>query len=630
MPYGFDDFLQENQNNNREVFSSEIGSLNVVDHPTASRLFPGVSLSQSEHLSYFPFKLCHSLPVINKRGRCFTGTVLANSFASAVDQLIDVEHLISANGLTNHDRICGHIKAIKLDTGEIASEIAKVPSQAIPALALGCLFNRANSVKNIVNNHSQGKEVWGTSMECGHDWSEAYLLYEDKFIPFKEADGEMVRCVKSDHVLPFKNKPLAVCLGGVDKSVELWGVALTRTPADAGADILHFIAGRSREAASTKKVFYMPIHEYDNKALEVASATVESVIAEMASVSVLGETDADQNGEVHTILSDMTIMPSMSGHGHDIKTMHVSRGSAPKITGVTTPHHQYNQNSGGSSMVHAHTFAIPLRGKVPATASTPEEYASEIASLKEIGDLAVDELKKLLEKLQTTSTALATALDANERTRLAGELASINKEIAQIQAQTATEQQINAAIEDKKTAGELLTKAQADALVEAKAKELEEKAKQDRIATEKKASRLAKLKEAGIDPEYVIPEVTDKDGKPVTIGGRVEQFALDDTGDREYTINFQSWKAQRDAELKLKEVNATEEEKKAAALAAAAANGQQAAEAASAGKKSIILAAGAGPSEKTGEVANTKTDPVVGSKADWKRGKSRFQHLQKA
>lgn len=596
MPYNFDDFLQENQSG-LELFTSEVGSIEVVSIEKARNLFPNVVLSDSPHLSYFPYKLCHSLPKVNLRQRCFTGKVLQNSFASAVDQLLNIDHLISDNGISSEDKICGHIKAVRVGLGkELASEVAVCPTEPIPVIALGCLFNRARGIKSIIDNHNQGKEVWKISMECDHDWRDAYLRYDGKYIPIKEADPGMLQCIKRDRVLPFKDREMAVCLGGLEGKVDFWGAGLTKTPADKDAAIMHFIAAGSREVASKTKHFYMPFQMFsDEPEFEIASK-----IEEMASVSILGSTDDDESGHSHTILSDMTIMPT-GGHDHSIKTMHVKTGTKPEISGVTNTHYtrvQSPESGMTTEDVHAHTFSIQLKGKPKAPAdSTSEDGLPEMdsASLEDIMTL-----KEMLSKLNENLANLGKATTDADRNRILGEIANVEKDILTIENQTSIQERVEAEVKSKLEAGTLLSKEQVDQLVADKVKEATDTLKKENDAkaleAQKRAERLQKLTEAGIAAEYELEGLKDAEGKQMTISSYLPTLPVDAAGDTQFTINFNAWKAARDLQA--------EKEKKEAEAQQQVLNGK-AADAAGKPKTSIVLTPGGAPAGGSSkEVAN--------------------------
>lgn len=591
MSYDFDAFLEENSNS-LELFTSEVGAIEVVPVEKARDLFPNVVLSESPHLSYFPYKLCHSLPKVNLRQRCFTGKVLQNSFASAVDQLLNIDHMILDNGISTEDKICGHIKAVRVGLGkELASEMAICPIEPIPVIALGCLFNRAKGIKSIIENHNKGKEQWKVSMECDHDWRDAYLRYDGKYIPIKDADPGMLQCIKRDRVLPFKDRELAVCLGGLEGNVTFWGAGLTKTPADKDAAIMHFIAAGSREVASRTKHFYMPFQMFEN----VPDFEIASKIEEMASISVLGETDPSEDGHTHMVLSDMTIMPT-TGHDHMVKTMQVKTGTKPEITGITCTHCDRMMSSDGSGMmqesvsVHAHTFSLNLKGKkAPAETDSGDGLPEmDSASLEDIMTL-----KEMLKQLNESIASLGKATTDADRNRVLGEIADVQKDILTLENQTSVQERVEAEVKTKLEAGTLLRKEDVDKLVADKVAEatkaIKDEADAKALEVQKRTERAQKLIEAGISAKYELEGLTDAEGKPMTIESYLPTLPVDASGDTQFTINLNAWKQARDLQA--------EKEKKDAEAQQQALNGK-AADAASAANKpkpSIVLTPGGAP-----------------------------------
>lgn len=64
-----------------EVFSTELADVQSMTLDELKLTFPDAPLSHSQGVVYLPVKMCHSLPAVNKRKRCFTPQTLANSFA---------------------------------------------------------------------------------------------------------------------------------------------------------------------------------------------------------------------------------------------------------------------------------------------------------------------------------------------------------------------------------------------------------------------------------------------------------------------------------------------------------------------------------------------------------------------
>lgn len=516
---------------------SEVASITFCNAEIAKKDFGDIVLAESEHIAYFPFKLCHSMPKINKRGRAFMPKVLSNSFASALDQLIDIEHLIKSNNISKTDQITGFIKAIKFDgiAAEIASEtLTKIPTKPLPVKGLGALFLRADGAKDIVAEHNKHKN-WRVSMECAHDWEKAYFYYRDNFIPITEAEKGMIECIQQGKVKQFKGHDLVVCLGGLDHKVDFWGAAVTRTPADGDADIegniFSLVSGISKDVASTK-TFYMPLREYsvpkkdfteEKFALEIASK-----IEEIASIEILGQTDVAPDGHFHYILTDLTVLPA-NGHDHYSTKFSITPGTNPILTGVTDSHSCYsrNQSTGMEERsIHAHTVKLSLKkkfkiDKIPADAEDSKtELDSEdtTESMVEMNKYTVQEginmTKELLKLTQETNAAVVKLIAAKtdeERTKIGQEIASSNEKIAHLASKEVAEEEIKAAVDEKVKSGELLTKEQAEKLVADKQAEIEAKAKAEQEQKDKENARLELIKTSKINPDYLVGEVKASD-----------------------------------------------------------------------------------------------------------------------
>lgn len=522
---------------------SETASVNFCNAEIAKTEFGNIQLADSENIAYFPFKLCHSMPKINKRGRAFMPKVLANSFASALDQLIDVEHLIKTNKISDGDKITGFIKAIKFDGEpnlELANDSTIIPAKAIPVKGLGALFLRADGARDIVKEHNKHKN-WRVSMECAHNWDEAYFYYRDNLIPIADAEKGMIDCIHPGKVLPYKGHELAVCLGGLTNKVDFWGAAVTKTPADGDADIegkiFSLVSGISHDIASTKR-FYMPLKEYtvskkdyseDKLALEIASQ-----IEELASIGIIGQTDAAPDGHFHYILSDLTVMPA-SGHDHWGTKFSISPGTNPTLTGVTDNHSMYvrNPDTGLEERIaHTHLINLSLKKKFKVAGNTadsdvnnPAMDDSETSSEYTVSKGNEDMTKELLKLTQETNSLVAKLVSAKteeERTKIGQEIASSNEKIAKLAAQEVADEEITAAIDKKIESGELLTKDQVEKITADKVAEAEAKAKAESEQKEKENARIELIKTSNLNMDYLIGETKVSDllaGIPFDDGG---------------------------------------------------------------------------------------------------------------
>jgi len=607
-----------------ERMEAELSSVQSMTATQVKEMFPSVTFSDSDSVVYFPFKMCHSLPKRNARGRGFTPHVLHNSFASAVDSLVNFDHHLVDNGIgAESDIIIGHIKAAIFDSSKAGIEIANakaIPKEPIPLFGLGAIYLRHSSVPGMIQNHLKKKETWLTSMECGHKWSESCFLYEGEFIPLKDAEQGMLQCVGKNQVKPYKGKELTVCLGGLNSTVDFWGLGMTTQPADGDAEILAMIAASSMELASQKK-FFMPLRfertpivrdearkinpDDRRKAMELAHINVDKSINEMANLTILGETQPAEDGHTHQVLSDLTIVPS-NGHTHYSSTMNISRGTNPRLTGRTdTKCESYrDERDVYHEKVHLHLFDIALKGK-----ATPVN--GSLAPEEELANLSKEEAMSFLKTLQEVREAvgkLSTGNSANGGGN-ATEIASLTTKIDGLLQGEALKKAVEDGINEQITSGKLVKREVADAEKTTALQEAEAKAKAELEAVEKRQARLTELQGLGVALDYIYDEtLLGSDGKPLTIKGRIETIGFDANGESEY-------KRERVMLSTMFSASKTAAEEKAAkeTLEAAAANkGKEQAGANDNSIKSLktLLAVGSGPALGAGagtgkDTANT-------------------------
>lgn len=607
----------QQQLGDREFHSMEESDnkIELFDFEMAKNAFPEAKLCNSEHVAYFPFKLCHSIPRVNSRGRTFMPQVLQKSFHSLMDQCLDFEHELVDNNTTSRDRIIGHVKAVKFDGPVIeVSSAATLPKEPMPVTGLGCLYKRATGVNDIISETQKNPQKWRVSMECYHNWEQAYLWYNrDTLININEAPADMLDCISIDFVKKYKGKELAVCIGGMDKEIAFLGAALTTNPADSDAHILGFVAGINRELSSRKN-FFMPFRVFNGMAKEVASGSftardkiVEQTIKELANIVAVGQTDAGgMDKHVHDVLSDGTIMP-MNGHVHVIKTMHIMGGTGPMFSGVTDNVYEYavgavsNTQNDRQGVVHNHTWNISLKKKAKGTngtaASTPDmssvgnysqaDLASAIVTIGE-NEMKLQELMAVLAKEMASAGA---AEKPDEVKASLGRINELANKLDKMNAEEEFKSRLESEIEARLKAGTMITKEKADETIKAMQAVADEKLEVEKKRLEVIAARRNKCLTAGVNLDFEFDGVTNAEGKPVKVIDRLESFGCDDSGNREFDYNFALWK-------KIAE-QGVEEERRAAVLTLPnpSQNGtlQQVKEAASAGRLNTMHLAGGGP-----------------------------------
>lgn len=540
----------------REFMREEAASLNRITPEDVKKLFPNVELGNSSQLVYVPLKMCNSMPKRNARGRAFTPKTLSNSFASAKDASVNLDHETKKSG-GKADRFIGHIVASRFDPdGKYLPEEASasdkkvwIPPKPIPMLALAALNMRAEHVANMIEEHLSGKRKWHTSMECGHSMEEASFYYRGEFIPVKDAESGMRECVEKLAVRMFKGHELTLCLGGVDGHVDFWGMAMTPQPADNDSKVLAFMTSDVFAEAANKegKPFCFPLeskvfNDRENGE-KIPLVPVDTRDSELANIVVIGTTEP-ADGHTHDILSDGTVVPT-NGHSHYIANYNISRGTTPYYTGRTDL--CYMPVDGGATsydsprqtVAHMHLIDIALRGKAPAsdTIVLPEEsnHPELISELSNTLTLANGEaMDKLLAKILAVLSS--GKLDTAEAANLKTELANFNQT-------TMIKEAVQTEIANLVTAGELYKKADHDKAVADAAAEAKAKADAEIALEKKRAERREAIMGLGLNPEAELPALGGK-----KIGDYIGAFGVDPQSELSYGLAFESLKMMAEAE----------------------------------------------------------------------------------
>lgn len=597
MPFTKEDFLHnvKDRIGNTELFTSS-SSLSLLDKDDVSKFF-GVELSNSEGIAYVPVKMCHSLPTVNSRKRCFTPKTLRNSFASAIDSIVDIEHSLLSNKIgASNDRIVGHIKTAKFDpenklgTVELA-DIKSVPSEPAPLVSLVALYLRADGVNDIIDNHVKGKSEWKTSMECGHDWRDSYFYYRGEFIPFEDAPGQLLEGITAHNIKPYKGHEVAAVLGGLDGVVDFWGMALTTSPADKNADILGIFGGQSKDLASAN-IFRVPLISSKITSSEAASDIIHEKVNELASISVIGETEVHTDGHKHLILSDLTIVPA-SKHTHSGDWI-VTRGTKPSLTGKTGIDYGglYDEYDRYQENPHLHLISIPLSGKYTSESTADGTVNTELFNNGDSNDMKIKELGDKIKKLEKELASKKDG-DGNSNSAIDAVLPILTqlKEMATAEEfEDAVKQAINERIEK----GELLTSDSHSTIVAEKVTEKEEEYKSKIADQEVKSKRILAVQEAGISLDFEFDKDEDE-AEAISIKGILDTIGTDEIGEKQFKAHLKSWRAM-----------AQKEKEKAEQVAAAEAANSGVVNTSVVKKNTSILAVGSPSSSEQASDSNPK------------------------
>lgn len=554
MAFSLDDLLDRmglaGKKQGRECYREELASLKKATREEIATMFPSVTLSESKEVIYAPFRLCHSLPKVNLRGRCFTPKTLSNSFASVRDGLVNVDHQMGyrSKQAGNNDTICGHMVCGRFDPfnqfkDEMAS-MTKLPVDPIPLAALAAFYLRSQYIPAFLEEHLSGTRKWLTSMECAHSWEDAAFYYRGEVIPIKDAQPGMRECVEKLSVKPFKGHQLALALGGANGKVDFHAAALTPTPADTDADIMAFVtkdeymeAANDGTSGGVKNLFFFPLETKTfTAAPEVIAGDEETTVDELANISILGQTDASPDGHAHDVLSDMTVMPHNDGHDHSMATTIITKGTNPRLSGRTGNHHKYTRdpNTGTEkSHTHLHTFNIPLRGKAAKPGTKADEQsnlpsATELFFVPVISD-AEYPVDKLLERM------LAVLAAGKFEGQMATEVASLSTDLRKTSQADYLKTLVKTEIANLTATGELITKEDHNKQLETSLREATDKAAAAQEEAKKRASRREQVVGMGFDMDAKF-----KEGIEMTVGQFVDSFALDAAADNSFQVALAS------------------------------------------------------------------------------------------
>lgn len=547
-----------------ENFTGESSSkVKLMTPDEVTKMFPNVQLSTSDYIAYLPATMCRSLPVVNKRGRCFTPRVIAKSAASAYDGLVDFEHILKDNDFSR-DVVVGHIKAVRFGEQVVGNGIGKdaasvnalplIPKAPMPLSVLLALYMRTNEVPRILEEHLSGECEWKTSMECSYLWKDCAFYYENEFIPLPDAPPGMLECIEKAAVRPYKGKPLSLALGGEDNAIDYWAIGMTSHPADEGSDILALVSGRDTANTGTK---YLPVKaavktgkwKNSQEASEIASMFADEKLKEVAAIEVLGKTQPAEDGHTHDILTDGTISPA-NGHTHYLSSYQLVRGTNPRFTGRTGEHTVYPLTPDGSRIydagsTHFHLIDIPLRGgkKSKDSAETGTDTASQLTTLlSELEDNMASKFSEILARAEKVLSRVKSGEEKEQGT----ELASMVDELRKLRIEDEIKSEVQKEIASMIESGELVKKEDHEKAiteaVEAKVEELTEEQKKQKEEAERVAARLEQVAGLGVDLDHSL-----EDGGE-TIRAMFSNIPFDATGDRLFQAELRSLKLAVDAE----------------------------------------------------------------------------------
>jgi hypothetical protein len=575
-----------------EIFSSK----NKVSFKKedAIELFPELASVSNENVLYAPVVLCSSLPVINKRRRCFTKDTMKRSAGGITDNLVNFEHNTEDQQMffdrTTKDEICGHLRGSRFIDKFNGAEYASL-------VALSVLYLRNKGIMEMSKKFNQSNPEWYVSMECAHDIRKSEFLYRGDFIPIKEAPNGMRECVGIDSIKNYKGHELSLVLGGSNGSVNFRGMALTSNPADETSNILSMFTATPPYMSNEAANFSIPINLREKSRNGKNPELIhDNIMHEIASIKVIGKT-SESDGHYHEVLSNGKILPK-NGHTHYTDSFIITQGKKPTYTAYLGEHNEpiYNTDNNYTNRYrsHTHIVEIDLKNEYTNESSDTNNIIKEVSSGKSIifnlSNEEKERMDELLTKLEELSKRFAEIGSTSKDKEIIDLAKSISKTVIENSIASETEKEIK----ERKKKGEFLGKEEVDKMIQdavtAKEKEINERIELERSNAEKMENRRKSIEELGIK----IDDVIDGDGdSKVTFSDIIKSIPLDDDGERMFDLNVKTWK-------KLKGVK--KEETVNTAEAASVGNGKGHSNRAS----NPLLIAGAGPSSTGHSNVNTE------------------------
>ncbi len=235
----------------------------------------GQTLMPDKHKAYMEFFLAHSWPVVTVYGTCLHPATVRNSYQSMLHQVLDLEHLMRGFDKENiaRDRILGTIVGVEHSWNGV---MPKTKEEAPNMRAVAVIHKMAEGVDRLLGSHQSGRHEWSVSMELNSDLRDAAFVVE---LPqdAKEAEAELAgefagtpgefarlgygcaswaRCsdelfqcwahkeLGGSIVKKYRERSVALMLGGVDGLVTFQGVGVVKAGAEKEAYIAQVLASR--------------------------------------------------------------------------------------------------------------------------------------------------------------------------------------------------------------------------------------------------------------------------------------------------------------------------------------------------------------------------------------------------
>ncbi len=242
----------------------------------------GQKLTPDEHKAYIEFSVGYGFGKARRGVNAYNSAthpqVVSNSFKSMKHSVFNWEHKIKKYGRSDRDYSLGTVVGVEHpaapETGwQISNDAPEPPHIRAVAVIHKCL----EKAPTFIGEHSGGRWKYSVSQECNHyleeggfviyPKSEASLFDETMtagtrdaveaftpedfrkqglgYIPWMEASPDLKECYDKKKLSvnkAFQGRPVVLLKGGLNGTVEYWGVGVVRIPAEKEAEVALLLA----------------------------------------------------------------------------------------------------------------------------------------------------------------------------------------------------------------------------------------------------------------------------------------------------------------------------------------------------------------------------------------------------
>jgi|GEM_PF-3144727 hypothetical protein len=229
-------------------FTAEIANIKFIEDPlTVTVGDQTYTFMPDINKAYVHFDLLSSYPTVNANHVTFTLPVLARAFQTAINNPMDIEHILEGNPAhrlydpeTDKNRIVGAMLLSYVPGLEdLGAEIPLVPEKPLPMRVVAVIWKRTTDGAALIQSMAMG-DRWSISMEVLRDRQQDMMV--------NPADNAFY---KPDELPEDLVGKVALAVGGKgdaeDLFVNFWGGGYTLSAADKTAKIHTLVASTSKE-----------------------------------------------------------------------------------------------------------------------------------------------------------------------------------------------------------------------------------------------------------------------------------------------------------------------------------------------------------------------------------------------